>query len=583
MLAQFSQWILIAAFGQAPPEAALLKAAPADVDVAVRIRSVEATRDDLLAMLKAMNPDWANMVEGALAGPLTEFRERHGAHAFKTPFVTLIRLGEAGGEGGAPPFAVLVPAEDYKGTIKELLGGKDVELKHQDGDYDAFDGPDGHGTWYSAKAPGIVAFGPSKDLIASVAKRGGKALDSVLTGPAGKAFSGGDIGVYVNAATLTKRYADQIDQARQTFMTALDQAGQQAGNASMMEFVKDFYGGMFDSLKYGDVLTLNVDLAEKGLHLAAYLKVKADSDIAKSIAEVRSDRASGLGNLPPGSLGYVYMDVGAKIFERFMGMSMRMFGAGGKPSPALEKATADLHAMGRIESLGGMSMDKGMRGISEIWTEDPKKFIDAVLSMLRAMGEGEAKIYKEFKVDTAAQTYRGMTFTHASGMLDPEKLAELVGNNPAQQESMKAMFGDGRLSYWYGTDGKRLLQVIAPNWEDARSLIDAYLDGNRGIGRSTGFKAARGELPERASLLLLYSTQELVRMMARQSAAVTKNPDLKPPADMPAEPAYLGVSLTPHASEGYEIHLVIPSPVGTVIAKGLVPIIQGLAPPGANP
>ena len=61
MLAQLSQWILIAALGQAPAEAALLKAAPADVDVAVRIPGVEATRDDLLAMLRAMNRDWANM------------------------------------------------------------------------------------------------------------------------------------------------------------------------------------------------------------------------------------------------------------------------------------------------------------------------------------------------------------------------------------------------------------------------------------------------------------------------------------------------------------------------------------------
>ena len=52
---------------------------------------------------------------------------------------------------------------------------------------------------------------------------------------------------------------------------------------------------------------------------------------------------------------------------------------------------------------------------------------------------------------------------------------------------------------------------------------------------------------------------------------------------MPKEPAFLGVSLTPQPSEGYEFHLVIPSPVGTVIAKGVVPIFQGLAAPGANP
>ncbi len=183
MLAQLSHWLLIAALGQAPPEAALLKAAPAEVDVAVRTRGLEATRDDVLAMLKAINPDWANMAEGTLAGPLGQIREHHGAHAVTSPFLVLFRIGEPGGDG-PPPFAVLVPSDDYKGVLKELSGGKDVELKHQDGDYDAFDSPDGNGTWYAAKAPGIVAFGSSKSLVADIAKRGGKTLDSVVTGAA---------------------------------------------------------------------------------------------------------------------------------------------------------------------------------------------------------------------------------------------------------------------------------------------------------------------------------------------------------------------------------------------------------------
>ena len=40
---------------------------------------------------------------------------------------------------------------------------------------------------------------------------------------------------------------------------------------------------------------------------------------------------------------------------------MKMLSGGGKPSPELEKAMAELHGLGRIESLGSASMDKGMR------------------------------------------------------------------------------------------------------------------------------------------------------------------------------------------------------------------------------
>jgi hypothetical protein len=65
-------------------------------------------------------------------------------------------------------------------------------------------------------------------------------------------------------------------------------------------------------------------------------------------------------------------------------------------------------------------------------------------------------------------------------------------------------------------------------------------------------------------------------------SAMLKKPDLKVPEEMPKDPTFLGASLTPHPSEGYEFHAVIPSSVGTVIAKGVVPIFQGLAAQGAN-
>jgi hypothetical protein len=585
MLAQLSQWLLIAAIGQAPPEAALAKAAPADVDVAVRVRGIEATRDDLLAMLKAMNPDWATAAEGSLSGPLAEMRQRHGEHAVKSPFLALMKFGDEGAAGGPPPFAIVVHSDNYKGALKELAGGKDVELKHQEGDYDEFAAPDGNGSWYAANAPGVVAFGPSKELIAAIAKRPGQSLDSVLSGTAGRSFFRGDVGLYINAASLTKRFGDQIDQARQMFMAGIDQAAQQGGNAATMEMAKDIYGKMFDSLKFADYLTLSLDAAAQGLHLAGFLKVKSDSDSAKSITDVRATSLASIDKLPPGAMVYGSLNVSAKTFERMQGMSLRMISASGKAAPALQKAVAEFHDLGRIEHVTSMSMDKGMKGLSEMRVDDPKRYIAAAIDMLRAMGEGEGKagLYKDLKVEENAETYRGLTFTHFGAIMDVQKLAELSGNQPGQVDTMKAMFGDGRLSYWYGTDGKRVLHVIAPQWEEAKSLIDTYLTGQGGVGESAGFKAVRSELPEQANFLMIFNTQSMVRMMANVIANTVKKPDLKVPEDLPKEPAYLGLSLTPHAGQGYELHLAIPGAVGPVIAKGLVPVMQGAGAAGANP
>jgi hypothetical protein len=576
---------MIAALGQAQPEMALLKAVPADVDVAIRIRGVEATRNDLLAMLKAMNPDWAKMAEDGLEKPLAEFQQRHGEPAYKSPWIGLVRVVPPEAEG-AMPFAILVPSDEYKGVLKGVSGGKDVELKPQEGGYDAFDAPDGHGTWYAAHRPGVVAFGPDKPLITSISKPAGKTLDQALAPAVAKGFLGGDLGVYVNAAALTTRYADQIEQGRQTFMALLDQAPQLAGNEAMIKFTKDFYGGLFDSVKYADALTIDLDFSDQGLHLAGVLNVKADSEAAKWTATVHTSTAAGLGNFAPGAMIYSYADLEARTFEQLMGMSLRMLNPGGKTTPALEKATAQFHGLGRIEMIGGLSMGNGMRGLYEVLVSDPRKYIEAGQAMLQAMkggGESPINVYKDVKVEPDAKTYRDFTFTHLLATIDLDKLAQLSGNIPGQAANLKAMFGGETVNYWYGTDGKRVLQAMTPTWDEAKAQIDAYLDGKGGIGTAPGFQAVRSRLPEQASLLVMLSVQEFTRMIASQLATVLQNPNLKVPDDMPKDPAFLGAALTPRPPAGYEFHLVVPSAVGPVVAKGTVPLVQGLRPPGANP
>ncbi len=582
MLAQLSHWILIAVLSQSPQATAWLKVIPADVDIAIRSRGIDATRDDLVAMLKAMNPSWGEMAENGLAGPLSHLQQMHGELALKTPWVGLVRLADA--EGGMP-LAILVLSDNYKEVLKEFSGGKDPELKHDDGGYDAFDGPDGHGSWYAAKGPGIVAIGPSKGLVASIARPSGKTLDKVLGGTTLKPFLSGDLGVYVNTAALTTRFSDQIDNGRQTFMGLMDQvAQQQPGQEGMMNFVKDFYGGLFDSIKIADILVLSLDVAGKGLHLTGVLNVKPDSPAAKSIAGIHTSTAATLANFSPGAMTYIYMDMEAKTFERLQGMSLKMISSG-KPSPELEKAMAEIHGLGRIESTGSATFGKGMSVINDIKVSDPKKYLAASEAMLRAMKgvEGQFNFFKDVKVEPDIQTFQGLTFTRIVATLDLDKLAKIGGNNPEQAEVLKSMFGGDTATYWYGTDGKtRLLQVMAPSWEAAKSHIVGYLKDEPGIGASPGFKAVRSELPEQASLLVLFETQSFIKMIVGQLAKTLKNPDLKVPDDLPKEPAFLGGSITPRPPLGYEFHLVIPSSVGNVINKGLVPLAPHLQPGGAN-
>ena len=89
MLVPLSMWILAAALGQSPApvaaDAGWLKAVPADVEVAFRVRGVDAAQADLLAMLKIMSPALADRAEQGLAGPLAQFRQKFGAGRDENP------------------------------------------------------------------------------------------------------------------------------------------------------------------------------------------------------------------------------------------------------------------------------------------------------------------------------------------------------------------------------------------------------------------------------------------------------------------------------------------------------------------
>ncbi len=581
MLVPMSMWILAVSLGQSPAPVAAgagwLKAVPANVDVAVRIRGVDATHADLMAMLKVMSPTLAERAEQGLTSPLAQFRQKFGEAAARTPWVGLIRAAAPDGEG-RPPFAILVLNDDYPGVLKAIGGGKDPEIKHQGG-YDAFKNPDGEGLRYTVKGPGFVALGPDQALIAAIARPGEKTLDKALTPALTKQFLAGDVGVYVSASTLVARYSDQIDQARQAIMGALDKAGQQAGNAGTMNTAKEMYGALFDSLKDAEALTISVDVAAEGLSLAGVLTVKPDTALAKAGTQAASGTAADLAGLPPDASFCVYMNMDASTVERLQGMSIRMMNPGGKPTPDQAKALALFGEVGRVETIGSITFDGGLRGMYVTHVADPKKYIAASQASIQALkgGEGPSSGFKDVKIESNGENYQGLTFSHIIATFDFDKLAQLNPNNPAAAAAVKSMFGGETMNSWLGTDGQRVFQVTAPTWNDVKAQIDTFLKGNAGIGTVAGFKSVRSRLPEQANLVVLVSAQGLVRMS--QFAATLNKPDLKAPGDLPKEPVLFGVSLTPRSPFGYEFHLVVPSQIGPIFEKDLVPLFQSITPP----
>jgi hypothetical protein len=573
-------WVAAAlAQAGAADEAAWLKSVPAEAEVVIRVRGMSADRDDLDKMLRAMSPNLAETVTQAIDGGLQQFAAQFGDPATKTPFLAVMRLPKPDA-AGMPPFATIVKSNNYEAVQKALAGGE-PKPKSRPGGVDAIEASDGQ-TFYTTKGSGFVAFGSDEALVAAIAKPAGKGLEASLDKGLRDALLEGDLGLYVNLAAVQSRYGDQIDQLKQTLMAALEQAGNAGGgNAGLMDAAKSMYGRLFDSLKVADGLALNFDFEEKGLTLAGLATVKSGSDAAKRLGSAKSGSPEALGKLPDDAATYGYLNISPESFEGFQRLGMSFLAqSGGKPSPELQKALDQQRAAGVTETLTASGFGGSpARNLTLMKAQNPEQAAEATAAMMKALksGGGALDFIKDIKVDPGVQTYAGYRLNKATITFDPEKLAKLQPNKGNGASAIRAMFGGDSLSTWFGTDGKQVLSVSAPTWEAAKAQIDALQSGRSGLGERSGYKAVRAMLPERASIFFLMSAQGLARQMATQlSASLPGAADLKVPTDMPKEPALFGMAIT-SASDGHHFKLAVPSQVGPVFEKGLLPLFQGIA------
>ncbi len=354
-------------------------------------------------------------------------------------------------------------------------------------------------------------------------------------------------------------------------MAALDQAQAQMQN-DQMKWAKQFYAKMFDSLKSGQALAMHVDFDVKGFDLSGLVSLKP-GPAADALRTAKTGDAALLGKLPPGSLAYVYMNVDPSMIEYFQSMNFGAMDPDFKEAAEYKAALENMRAIGHQESFGAMTFANGMNGITIARPEHPEKVLEVTKQMLQATRS--SKFVKDMKITPRAETYKGIDFTHSEITFDVEKLVEQQGGNPASESIMKTMFTDGKLQTWTGVGEELTYSVIAPSWEDARKKLDTVLGDGQGIGKTEGFQAIRGQLPETLSFAFLVQSQGMVQMMASLLSSMG-NANLQPPADLPEAPAFFGGSLSASPA-GYRFDFVIPSANGPVFEKGLIPLFQAMS------
>ncbi len=564
--------VMAAALSQAAPaEAAWLKSIPADADVLIHAKGLSSTRDELLQMLTAMSPTLGQMAGPTLQQGVDAVSQRFGPALGQSAILVALKLPKPDGPGGPPPFVVLVPSESYEGTLKNIAGpNADFKLAKQEGGYDKFTDQDGQ-TIYSLKGAGFVAFSLfSEDLIRSMAAKPGASMADKLNDALREHLFGGDLGAYVSVLSVQNQYGDQIEQARQGLMGVLDQAAGQM-QAAQIEQAKKLYGAMFDAIKLADGLALNFNFEAKAFTLSGLLTVKPGTDAAESLARARLGAAENFSNLPTDAMGYVYLNVSPETLVNLQ--QLNVSGLGPKGDNAESKAAiAALKAAGRQEAYSAFSIGGGINIVNVSYPENPRKVLDASTDMMKAMKSSE--LFKDVQLEENALAYKGFELSKATVTFDLAKMASGQPNNPGGEEALRKMFGGDTMTTWYGTDGKRVASVVAKSADEAKSKIDAIVDGKQGIGQSAGFKAARALLPEKASMIVLINAQEMVKQLTKVISSFAGQ-NLPAPAGMPKEAVLFGGSIAA-TPEGYHFDFAVPSAVGPVFEKGFGPLMMGI-------
>jgi hypothetical protein len=563
-------WLVAAALGQAGSVEAALKAIPADSEIVFHVRSLSGVRDDAMAMIRAMSPTLAEQVGPLLEQNLDPMLKQFGPKVTDAPYVLGMKLPA---EGGGEPSVLIAFPGDYEALLAAFAGGKAPEVRKLEGGLESFIGPQGE-TIYAARRDGVTLLGPVEEDVRAAAIADAKSIDGRLNDALRAALTGGDIGVFVDAARLQERFADQITAAREQLMAVMDQAAGQVA-AGQAEQAKQVYAAMFDALKDADALALNVDLDAAAFDLSGIVTVKTDSQAAGSLDAAKPGAGEVLGRLPAGGLVYAYTSTDAESMSGLMRWNMNNLMGPGAQADAAAKAMIDgLRAAGHTESAMVMSFDGGMRMTQVSTAEHPERLAESTKSGLDMARKSPT--FKEVTFEENVGTHRGFTLSRVTMSFDFEKLAGgQVAGNPGAEAMIKTMLGGGTFTTFGGTDGTRVVSIAAKTLDEAKAQLDAVLDGTNSVGGSAGFRAARARLPREVTGLMLVRAQGLVRMMADTLGAVMGGQPLPVPADLPKEPAFFGGSLTMTAA-GYRFDLVIPSEVGPVLEKGLVPLFMGL-------
>jgi hypothetical protein len=557
----------------------VLAVVPAQAPIVFQVRGVERVKDRLVPIVNAASPNFGPV----LAAKVDEFlksgiegRKLEGLDKDGPIIFALLELPAGGGT--EPPMVLVARVTSYKTFRDGLLTEDERKGVKKDSGYEQ--GEINGKVMYFLDRSDYALVTSSKDAAEMLAKKPA-GLDGKLSSDIARQLLENDLSLYVNLAAINKEYSEQIKQAQQLMELAMTMAG--GAEKGSAEYVKVFYGSLFQAIADGRALLLAFDFRPEGLNFQLQFQVVADSKTSKMLEGQKPSALGQIGDLPGGFMSYTATHLSGNMLKTMAPLMFGTMGGEGDAKAQAEDAVKGLIAAGLTGSYGATNIPPG--GVQVQNFDDPQKAVSSMLKLFHAMGEGgtfqNAYLKGKPEIKEAVEEYKGLKLNSISLSWDLDKFADTIpGGGEAAKAAIKKLLGDG-MRLWFGTDGKRVVTVTAKDWETAKQRLDSYLAGASKLSEQPAYAKTRKQLPSETTILMLADAGPFVTKMGDYMLSVLKAAPQQLPINLPdqikpvkTETSYLGVAVTLH-SETARFDLFFPVASIREVHKVLAPLFMG--------
>jgi hypothetical protein len=539
---------------------------PATAPLVLHMRGLQGTRDRFVVMMENALPDVLAKIKPQIDNFLengAEGRKVRGLAKDGPFFLIFTELPKPDGPFPDPlPLAFVLAVTSYKDFRDNFLTEEERKsLKDEGNGIESASLHNSPKLLYFLNRKGYAVVTPDKSVAETFTKKF-KGIDSKMSKEQAAKLLASDFGVFVNMDMVTTQYRDQINEAKKGLQDLINM-GEGAGDEStktVLAIVKKAIGPVFQAVEDMQAVLATVELRPGGLGLHLQSEMKESTTTANLLQDSRPTALKDMGRLPPGRAYYLGMKTSAALYKGLGSLMVGIpLGKSGEESKEVADALKELANAGPVDRLDGFSFP--MSGLQIYHFDEPAKAVAAQVKLMKFMAESDPKsvgLREKAKLKMDAEQFGDFKLHSLEMALDFDKMAEPFaqqGEAVKKQfiEGVKGLLGD-KMTLWFGTDGKAVITVSAPDWETARKHLEQYSKGSGTVGDSKAFRDARKEMPAQTSVLGLVDAVHLFGIIFDAVRPIIPVGGLPPGwPNMPAKGGpvgYVGLSVTLQPNRG---------------------------------